>query len=137
VQRTINMKCRKCVLMDAKRLLHPPDQMTVLPNNLSLHLQSQCTADMSNGQCSLILGQSKAKGKQSPTFPTDFTHHKSFFLVLLHQSTHCSPCMSSGQHPDLCTRPTPPRKESGWRQKKFGDACYRLTPRLYTCFIKL
>lgn len=57
-----------CALMDQKHLFHHPGQMTVLTKKLSLHLPSQCTAGTSRGGCSLVLGQSKFKGKQNPTF---------------------------------------------------------------------
>lgn len=110
-----------CTLIHQKHMFHPPDKMKLLTNKLLLHLQSQCTAGTSSGGCSPILGQSKFKGKQSPTFPTGFTHHKSFFPVLLHQSTHCSPYVSSGQHSDLCARlPPPPTKSQNGNRRNLG-----------------
>lgn len=59
-QRTINAGH---VCTDGPETSVPPVDQTTALTNLSLHLQSQCTACMSSGGCSLILSQSKLKGR--------------------------------------------------------------------------
>lgn len=104
MQRT-TMECRQCMQWWTRNICSTLQIKWLSTQTRCLHLQLQCTAGVSSGECSLLLGWGKFKGEQKvPLFLAEVTYHNIYLLVLTYQSTHYSPYRSSGQHSDLHTR---------------------------------